>query len=451
MNQGKLALLPLIIVLTTISLTAQSPVCDGPLCTPNTGSSSYGGAALARTAVSNGRGSSTPFVTTTRLPLEVPKTETVVGSQSFSYVVPIVSLPGRGGLDLNLNLYYNSRIWDVDTAGGTITFNADRDFPSYGFRLDFGYLEIIQGSEVILTKEDGTKISLQTPQGMAYSQSLDGSNIVFGISGLGILTYPNGTQVQYQAFPSNANLMRPIWIKDANGNMISITYVSGHDQMISTVTDTLGRIITFNYNGSGQLTSLTQALHPSGNRTLVAFTWTNPYSTNQVWYSFIPAMPVNGAPAASQISVLAGCTYPGNNTGYRFNYGDWAIVNKIDRLSSTVGANPRSYISYNYPLANQGALSDAPSYTQETVSPDGGTGNNSVWNYSVTKSSGQVTSMTVTDPVGNISITNLDPTSGLVSSTQLKDSSNILLRTTNYSWTTTHSLEVLCPAPSPRS
>ena len=42
-------------------------------------------------------------------------------------------------MDLNLNLYYNSRVWDIDTINGTATFNADRDFPSYGFRLDFDF------------------------------------------------------------------------------------------------------------------------------------------------------------------------------------------------------------------------------------------------------------------------------------------------------------------------
>jgi hypothetical protein len=35
---------------------------------------------------------------------------TVVGSQSYNYMIPILGLAGRAGLDLKLNLYYNSRI-----------------------------------------------------------------------------------------------------------------------------------------------------------------------------------------------------------------------------------------------------------------------------------------------------------------------------------------------------
>jgi len=85
----------------------------------------------------------------------------VAGSQSYNYVIPILSLPGRAGMDLNLNLYYNSRVWDIDTINSTATFNADRDFPSYGFRLDFGYLEYdVINDQYILTERDGTKHGL---------------------------------------------------------------------------------------------------------------------------------------------------------------------------------------------------------------------------------------------------------------------------------------------------
>src|SRR5580765_8816155 len=133
-------------VAASTSMMAQ--IGDGPIYTPNMGSSSYAGAAAARSKILNARGSSSPIVAKTG-PLHVPRTDTIVGSQSYNDVIPILNLPGRGGLDLTLNLYYNSRIWDVDTVGATVTFNADRDFPSYGFRLDFGYVEKITGSYIV--------------------------------------------------------------------------------------------------------------------------------------------------------------------------------------------------------------------------------------------------------------------------------------------------------------
>jgi hypothetical protein len=105
----------------------------------------------------------------------------IPGSQSYAYVIPIINLPGRNGLDLNLSLYYNSRVWTITTASPkTITFNVDRDFPSYGFRLGFGFLE--SGTNLYtLIEGDGTKRSLVKPNPHLNSDytSTDSSFVVF--------------------------------------------------------------------------------------------------------------------------------------------------------------------------------------------------------------------------------------------------------------------------------
>ncbi len=193
-------------------------------------------------------------------------------------------------------------------------------------------------------------------------------------------------------------------------------------------------MVTFNYDSSNRLTSLSQFVHPSGSKTYVTFSWGAPYSSGYTWYSF-SGLTVNGFPTAAQMNVLTGCTYP-NGTGYRFTYGDWGIINKIEQLSST-GAT-RSYISYDFPAASAGALTDAPAYQHQTISPDGGTSNNSVWTYSTTKDSttGAVTSMAVTDPLGTVNTTNVDASTGLTSSVQVKNSSGTVLRAVNYTWVT---------------
>ncbi len=118
-----------ILLLVSSSLIAEiQPVCDVD-CTPDTGGSGYGAVVRARPTPPNSRGNNQVLPS--------------LGSQSYNYAISIVSLPGRNGLDLNLTLHYNSRIWIVDKVNipRTATLNADRDFPSYGFRLDFGYLE----------------------------------------------------------------------------------------------------------------------------------------------------------------------------------------------------------------------------------------------------------------------------------------------------------------------
>ncbi|HZD95723.1 MAG TPA: hypothetical protein VE133_15780, partial [Candidatus Sulfotelmatobacter sp.] len=90
-------------------------------------------------------------------------------------------------------------------------------------------------------------------------------------------------------------------------------------------------------------------------------------------------------------------------------------------------------MSYNYPAAAAGALSDAPTYTQQTISPDNGVSNTSVWHYAAsTAGTGIVTAMQVTDPMasqGGVTVTNLDQSSGLISSVQMKDASGKVLRT----------------------
>src|ERR1041385_5435950 len=423
MRSAKLALLTLMIGLPTVAAMSQAPICD-VTCSPDPGSSSYAGAVAARPKLLNARGHSS-VIQATGGPEQVPM---VIGSESYNYVIPILSLPGRAGMDLNLNLYYNSRVWDIDTVNGTATFNADRDFPSYGFRLDFGFLEYDPSiDEFILTEHDGTKRAI--PDNGGYN-TIDGSYINYNSSSK-ILTYKNGMTVQYAPFPTKANLFRPTQIKDTNGNYISITYGSAFDQQISSITDTLGRVINFHYDGSNQLSYIDQNVSGGVHR-YATFTWASLYGGGQHWHNFSTSLATSAPAFSTTLHVLASCTYA-NNTGYSFSYGDWGIISTIQNFSAAPVV--RSYVSYNYPAANAGPQSDAPTYTQQTISSDGQ--NTSVWNYSATKAgTGVVTVMQITDPLGGISVLNVDQSTGLLSSSQSKDSGGNLLRTTSYAWTT---------------
>jgi RHS repeat-associated protein len=417
------------------------------------GSQSYGSAAAARAKLLNARGSLNPLAAKT-LPLKVPKIATVIGSQSYNYTIPILSIPGRAGLDLNLNLYYNSRIWDVDTIGNTATFNADRDFPSYGFRLDFGYVEKVGTSpniSYIVTENDNSKHQMVFGGSTTYD-SVDGTYLSYDPTAKA-LYYKNGTIVYYEGFPSQGStptLFRPTQVRDTNGNCIFFAYLSGHDQFLQYIVDTGNRVIVFNYTQSESLFLLhdiSEGISNNGVRTYATFQWGTLYGTGAAWYNFTPSLAVSGAPSlTTPLNVITSCTYA-NNTGYTFSYGDWGIINKISNFSGA-STNPRtirSYVSYNFPAANAGALTDAPSYTKQTVSPDGTTANASTWTYSVNKSgTGVVTSMTVTDqpatnsdPSGSITTSTLDPSSGLLTSVQVKNGTNTAtLRTTAYTWTT---------------
>lgn len=425
----------LIFVLNQPTLFAQiAPVCDsGGVCStdPNRNTNpSYGGLLAARPMKQNARGTRNPTVAISGAPGTVP---IVIGSQSYNKAFPILSLPGRG-VDTNLTLYYNSRIWDIDTANSAVSFNTDRDSPSYGFRLDFGFMEYDATTpQFILTESDGTKhampLTANTSNGSIYDSN-DGTFIEFNNQSL-ILVYRNGTTVKYQAFPSQATLFRPIQIKDRNGNYITINYLSGtgNDQHIDTVVDTLGRVIKFVYDSANHLSQITQAVSPatdgSGTHVWATFSWAQvPFN-----YLFSSSLAVQSSPpTGSSIWVLTGCSFA-NQTGYKFSYSTWGIINRIDQLSST--GLVRSYETYNFPDASQ-PLSDAPRYTNMIMSPDGTA--TSKWNYAETQSAvGQVTSETVTDQLGTSSIITIN-TDGTIASTKIQDNTGKTFLAMAYTW-----------------
>src|SRR5712692_1912611 len=124
------------LVLSSSSLLA---VCNN--CEPNPSSPTYASTALSRPMLANGRGHGDgpedPVV-------KKPASVLYLGSSSYSKAIPILHLAGRNGLDVDLTLVYNSRVWIKDVHGtNKFTFNADRDWPAVGFRLGFGFMEYV--------------------------------------------------------------------------------------------------------------------------------------------------------------------------------------------------------------------------------------------------------------------------------------------------------------------
>lgn len=411
-------LLPIAAVVFTCQPAISQVKCD-TTCTPNPGSNGYGSTIAAMSMPSNLRGGGSVYdavATGSEMTAAGRKTKTQPGSESYTYAIPIVSLPGRAGLDLNLTLHYNSRIWNVN--GSNITFNPDRDFPSYGFRLDYGFIEFdSMHSQYLLMEQDGTKRTLSA-SGAIYV-STDSSFIQYTPAS-STLYYKNGTRVFYQVYPAYPTLLRPIKIEDTNGNFISISYRSDTwavGSEIDTITDTLGRTITFAYDPTSHLLlSVAQ-----GAITYVQLAWNTAYTLK---YSFTQT--TTNSPANNAIlSVVDHCTVT-NGTGYYFIYGDWGVIKEIDFKSSS-GAL-RSSISYNYPLATT-TLSNPPTYATQAVF-DGV--NTAVWQYATNKTGQTVNSMSVTDPYGTLTKTTLS--GGLASTVTVTPSGGTVLRTSATTW-----------------
>jgi len=418
-------------VLLLLSSAAAFALSCTPNCEPDPSLPGYNNIYASRSAPLNARTAVSadkvgPPYTTEPVTVTMP-------SASFNYALPLLSLPGRNGLNLNLTLYYNSRIWTADFENGVATFNADRDYPAPGFRLGFGYVEK-NGTTYILTEGDGSKHSLTGTS--PYYYSTDATAIQWNSSTL-TLRYRNGTTILYQVFPELTNFWRPIRITDTNGNYISIAYVShvtgsNDQQQIAQITDTLGRVITFSYS-NGLLSSIAQ-----GTKTYVAFEWNTAYQPNFNFGSPLsnPTSPTNG----STISVLTRVhfypspTTPG--TWVVFGYGDWGIVNQIESHAAGVSTpgTLRSYTRYDL-VSAASPIGDAPGFAHQYVSPDGSPSSELTYTHDIAKDANHnVTSYTVTGPSLTKTVTTLN-SDGTTASVQFRNASGTPLRTVTYDWT----------------
>lgn len=314
------------------------------------------------------------------------------GNGNFQFSAPVVALPGRG-IDLNLSLHYNSRLWSK--AGTQMIYDADKGFPAPGWSLGFGKLMFMGSSGgCMLADADGTKhgytgtVSNYSSGGTSSTNfngySVDGTFIDYscyyssstsGKSLSGTAKLPNGTIITYNSPTLNADQAFPTRITDPQGNYITITYRNNRGPEIQTVTDTLGRVITFNYDASNRLISVDVPQYNGGARAAV-----------RLHYKQITLSPgFNGLTtdtATNTPYVIDAIYYPGTNTGYWFNdadsYSSYGMIAKVveqrgmnwygsagDQGTVYAGTMTKQ-AAYNYPLSPDYTLTDAPTYTTLT-------------------------------------------------------------------------------------
>jgi hypothetical protein len=154
------------------------------------------------------------------------------GSGNYQLEAPVIGLDGRG-LEVNLGLSYNSRVWHKASQSATeVTFDIDRDWPAPGWSLGFGKI-IYTGTQggYMLIDGDGTRRPYSIQVGPGYAglffagKTIDGSFIDYqgdaaanGIPSYATAWLPDGTVIKYSA-PAN-NAIYPITIRDRQGNFI---------------------------------------------------------------------------------------------------------------------------------------------------------------------------------------------------------------------------------------
>ncbi len=406
------------------------------------------------------------------------------GNGNFQITAPVVSLPGRG-IDVALNLVYNSRLWNK--SGSEMTYDIGYDEPAPGWSLGFGKLEHMGEGGCMMVDADGTRHGYtgsltSVPSYMEFKgHTTDGKfidyacrfNYVTG-GGHGWAKLPNGTTVIYNSISTAEAHLQPTQITDIQGNYISITYrnVSGN-AIIETVTDTMGRVIFFDYDTNDRLI---QVRVPGMNDGVSArYRTAIKLHYKQITLSHAFASGTTTRIRNSSPYVIDSIYYPGTNTGYWFgdadSYSSYGMIAKVieQRGMSWSGVNGTQgtvsqgsmtkLAEYNYPLStanvsgrtNGSGLTDAPTYTKleeswaaadvSSASVTTYAFNDNTWHNDGTGSK-PARSVVVTQPNGTISkqFTHRTPnvwTDGLVFSDEtavMDGSSEVLISRSNVSW-----------------
>lgn len=342
------------------------------------------------------------------------------GSSSGNYqlAAPVVSLPGRK-IDLNLNLIYNSRVWNK--AGADVTFDIDRDNVAPGWSLGFGKLVSLGSEGDMLVDADGTRHPFKGTRTETFwtdysyvrydLYTTDGTFIKYSTNRWvnrgtqpvpthflwAFVSYPDGTVASSDY--TGAVTDRVIYlrdIKERNDNRIIMTFSPNRSWYspppISYITDSLGRTLQFHYdtNNPGLLTAITAAGLKDANNNVVTRTLMrlhyklhNLQQNNS--YGFNTAL-VNPQARASSVYLIDAIYYPSTNTGYWFGASDsfspYGMIAKVEEQRgmsfTTTTSTPLKEQGtvvpgvmttrqvYNYPLAFDNQLTDAPTFTRMT-------------------------------------------------------------------------------------
>ncbi len=395
------------------------------------------------------------------------------GSGNFQFAAPVLSLAGRG-LNPNLGLSYNSRVWHK--ANSEITFNIDQDWPAPGWSLGFAKI-VGMGTQngYMIVEPDGTRrpynctITLYPTTQEAVCKTTDGSFIDYKVLGdlpsaggaprTSTVFYPDGTEIVYVSATSNyANY--PVQIIDSNGNRMLISYRSNLGPQIDKITDDLGRVVQFYYDSNNLPVAITGPGLNGTTRTLVRITYEmKDLSSLGGNYGFSgPTAKVRN----NVYPVIKAIYYPANSTGYWFgetdSYSAYGMLARVveqrdmdhtgaplpgdpnqsaDPGTITAGSMTRQIV-YNYPLTASG-LTMEPTYTNTTESWEHMQGvPAAVTQYSVQENaSPRSTEITRPDGVKTVMLAHNAPgqfKDGLIYQTETKNPGGVLLGKSFVEW-----------------
>lgn len=168
-------------------------------------------------------------------------------------------------------------------------------------------------------------------------------------SGTLLLCGSDGTRMLYSSYASDWQATQ---IKDRNGNYLTIANDWRGD--IQTITDTLGRVIYFNNDGNGNLSSITQYTG-SGWQTWASFGWGSPNTMSVSGMSgVVGTYQGEAVPVLRSVNLMDG-------SYHTFDYTGAGQVYVIRRYA--YDNSQQSYVAYDY----ESATTDCPRIYQTRV------------------------------------------------------------------------------------
>ncbi|NOT61211.1 MAG: hypothetical protein HOP19_13410, partial [Acidobacteria bacterium] len=293
-------------------------------------------------------------------------------SGNYNYILPLVSLPGRGGHDLNIILSLNSLIWI--RYQNRVAFDPDYYATlSPGFRTGFPELEgpyyLNNTYHYVAQMPTGERVLLKRVTTDTY-EAIDSSYLYLKINTTDptkqTLYTTDGTQYKFEVPPAGLTAgvywSRCTEIKDRNGNYISVVYKTIGDPtypllVIDKVIDTVGRQIAFEYDANLHLLKITQ------DRNGQTFIWAQFEYTDK---AIDPNFPTQGAgsvivegPDNGDLGPMVTKVITGNGARHRFVYNTWGQVD--DYWLDGEDDQPRMGADYTFPTTSQ---TDCPRFTQ---------------------------------------------------------------------------------------
>jgi RHS repeat-associated protein len=219
-------------------------------------------------------------------------------------------------------------------------------------------------------------------------------------------------------------------------------------QAIDSISDTLGRVIKFNYDACNNLISIDvpgyqgTAQNPA-TTTIARFDYTTAAPSTSFSGLTVENVPSGGA----AVPLLSHVYFPATNTGQKFTYSVYGMVSTVSMrkgmtYNSGTGAisdgTEKAYVTFNYPTSAS-SLTDAPSFSQWTQFPAATTGGTATTSFTSSSGSG-VLNYTITNPDSSTIILSRSTVSGtdngLVTQTEIKNSGGTSMAKSVISYTT---------------